>query len=117
MPNSPQVETPNQLIIDMADNPDLREIFSGKQAGDKCKLTMDLQVMAKTQETVTLAIEKITTDHGYNGVDEAEPSLKEPIMATMHRNRKKGKDMPMGKHNRPEQTAENSAEPWMKSYT
>jgi hypothetical protein len=121
MPNSPQIEAANQLIIDVADNPDLREIFSSKEAGDKCKLTMHLQVMSKTQETVTLAVEKIVTDPSDYHTDEAEPTLKEPIMATMHRNRHRNrggeKEMPMGKHNRPEQTAENSAEPWLKSYT
>lgn len=125
MPLSPQVQTPNTLTIDLADSPDLREIFSRKDAGDKCKLTMELQLMSKTPETVTLAIEKIVTDPSDYSTDEAKPSLKEPIMATIEKRHRKDmhgtttsqKQMPMGKHNRPPQTAENSAEPWMTSYT
>lgn len=124
MPVSPQVEAANQLTIDLADNPDLREIFSRKDAGAKCKLTLELQVMSKTPETVTLAIEKVITDPSDYATDEAKPTLKEPIMMTMRR-RKKGdmpmhsgnSDMPMGKHNRPPQTAENSTEPSLTSYT
>jgi hypothetical protein len=113
---SPQVESPNQLTIDLADNPDLKEIFYGKDAGDKIKVTMELQLVSKTQELVTLAIEKIITDEtetSSNG--EAKPSLKEPIMAHMSRG-KANKDHPMGKHNRPPQVAENSEEPWRTSY-
>lgn len=124
MPIAPQVEAANQILIDLADNPDLREIFSRKDVGDKCRLTLNLQLMSKTPETVTLAIEKIITDPSDYHTDEATPTLKEPIMATMGRRRMRerhrggeDKEMPMGKHNRPPQTAENSAEPWMTSYT
>lgn len=116
MPSVPQVETYNKLTIDVADNADLREIFSHKETGDKCKLTMHLQVMSKTPETVTLAIEKIVTDPSDYYKDEVEPKINEPIMATMHRSRAKHKDS-MGPHGRPPQTAENSQEPWMKAYT
>lgn len=115
MPTVPQIESPNVLTLDFADNGDLREILSHKEAGDKIVLTMHLQVMSKGNETAQLAIEKIITDPSDYLTDEAEPSIKEPIMASMKRSRRE-KEMPMGKHNRPPQTAENSAEPWMKSY-
>lgn len=115
MSDRPQVESPNTLTIDYADNPDLKEIFIRKDAGAKVKLTMELQVMAKDQETVTLAIDKIVTEPGDYEKNEAEPTLKEPIMATMKRRRSRSGGM-MGPHNRPPQEVENSAEPWMKSY-
>lgn len=111
----PQVETPNILRLDIADNVALREIFSRKEAGSKCRLTLELEIMSKTPQMVEAAIEKVITDPSDYHTDEATPSLKEPIMATI--SRRKGKDMPMGKHNRPPQTAENSAEPSMLSYT
>lgn len=115
MATSPQVETPNVLRLDIAGNPDLREIFSHKEPGSKCKLTLEIQVMTKTPELVTAAIEKIITDPSDYHTNEATPTLKEPIMATV--NRRKQKDMPMGRHNRPPQTTENSAEPNLTSYT
>lgn len=113
--------------MDYADSPELRGILSKKEVGDKCKLTLELQVMSKYPEGMQLAIEKVITegyDGEYGGDGEAEASEKEPIMATIKaRNRKhRGMDGPRsmqegGPKSRPPQTAENSAEPWMTSYT
>lgn len=113
MSMNPQVESPNVLTIDFADNPDLKEIFLRKDAGAMVNLTMRLQVMAKDQETVTLSIEKIRTEPGDYEKTEAEPTLKEPIMASMKRRHGTGMK---GPHNRPPQEVENPIEPWMKSY-
>ena len=111
---NPQVDTPNKLIIDYADNPDLKEIFYSREPGSKIELTFHLQVMGKTLETVTLSIEKVVTNEaGPSGKDEAKATLKEPIMAVMNKRASDGK---MGPHNRPPQQVENSAEPWLASY-
>lgn len=111
----PQMESPNVLTIDMADQPALKEIFYGKDVGDKMKVTMELMLMSKSQELVKLSIEKIITDEDTSTGGEAKPSLKEPIMAHMSRG-KGNKDMPYGKHNKPPQPVENSEEPWRTSY-
>lgn len=120
---SPQVETANVLTIDFAGNPDLREVFSGKDVGDKVTIRVELQVMSKQPEGVQCAIEKvITEDYGQDGEEkEAVADESEPIMMRM---RKKGSNAG-GKipnkgsveHGRPAETARNSNEPWMTSYT
>lgn len=113
---SPGLESPNTLTIDLASNADLKEIFYGKDVGDKMKVTMELMLMSKSQELVKLSIEKIITDEETSTGGEAKPSLKEPIMAHMSRGKSTKKDMPMGPHNRPAQPVENSEEPWRTSY-
>lgn len=127
--DAPQVQTPNTLTIDFADNPKLREIFARKEVGDDCKLTVELQVMEKKVDGVVCAIEKVITDPSEYYDNEAKPSAGEPIMMAMmsgkmrkrHGNPNKKdddeKDNKMGPHNRPPQTAENMQEPWMTAYT
>lgn len=123
MAESPQVETANTLTIDFQDNPDLREIFGKKEVGDKCKLTIEVQLMSRYPEGVQCAIEKvITEDYGY-GEKEAVADEKEPIQMVMRNKGRKNRgmsgphEMEGGPKSRAPQTAMNSAEPWLTSYT
>lgn len=128
--DAPQVQSPNTLTIDFADNPKLREIFARKEVGDDCKLTVEIQVMEKKVDGVVCSIEKVVTDPNDYYDHEAEPTAGEPIMMVMMRGRsrrnhgmvKRAKDgeddgdEKMGPHNRPPQTAENVQEPWKTAY-
>lgn len=125
MAEPPQVESPNLLTLDYQDAPELREIFQHKDTGDKCKLTMVLQVNSKYPEGVQCSIEKIITEAGDYGDEdnEVEPDNAHPVMATIKKKNRKNRGM-QGPHeseggpkSRPPQTAENSAEPWITSYT
>jgi hypothetical protein len=90
-------------------------------------LTFELQVTSKYPEGAQFAIEKVIAEDGYDGPGkgEAEASQKEPIMATIKaKNRKhrgmegpRSEEMRGGPKSRPPQTAANSAEPWLTSYT
>jgi hypothetical protein len=83
--------------------------------------------MSRYPEGIQCAIEKIISEGGYGSEDrkiEAEPDSKEPVMMTIKsRDRKRrGMEGPRtmqegGPRSRPPQTAENSAEPWLTSYT
>lgn len=115
MPQSPQIDNPNVLTLDYADNPDLKSIFAVKDVGQKCTITIVAQVMSKDTDKVVLAIEKIKST-GYLGEDgkekEVKPEPDHPVMATV---RKKGSGM-MGPHNRPPEEVQNSTEPSLTSY-
>lgn len=118
MPETPQVENPNVLTLDYADNPDLKEVFQMKDVGHKCTIKFEVQVMSKYPEGVKLAIEKvITSGYGQNQDKDKEvkPEIDHPVMATVQSRRRKNRGM-MGPHGRPPQTVENSAEPSMTSY-
>lgn len=123
MAEPPQVESSNTLTIDFQDNPDLREIFGTKEVGEKCTLTVKIQVMSKYPEGVQCAIEKVITDDYGDGEKEAKADEKEPILMTIKAKNRKNRGM-SGPHDmmeggpksRPGQTAQNSAEPWMTSY-
>jgi hypothetical protein len=119
---SPQVETPNTLTLDYADSPELREIFAHKDVGHKCKLTFELQIMAKYPEGVQMTIDKVIADY-QDEEKEVEPEPNKPIMAVMQKKSRTRRGMSgprsddaQGPHGRPPQTAENSEEPWMTSY-
>lgn len=121
---SPQVESANVMTLDLLDNPSLREIFAHKEVGHECKLTFELRVMSKWPEGVQLSIEKVIAEgYGEEPEKEAIADEKEPIMATIKAKNRKNRGM-QGPHameggpaSRPAQTAENSAEPWLTSYT
>jgi hypothetical protein len=128
MSESPQVESPNTLTIDFQDAPEVREIFGTKEVGEHCTIKVQLQIMSRYPEGVQCAIEKIISEGGYGSEDrkiEAEPDSKEPVMMTIKaKNRKhrgmegpRSEEMRGGPKSRPPQTAENSAEPWLTSYT
>lgn len=76
---SPNYESASVVDIDYANNPDLAEIFSGKDSGDRCRLTLELQVISKKPDGITLGIEKVIAPE-YGEEYEAEPDTKEPIM-------------------------------------
>lgn len=119
MPESSGAESANVLTLDFGSNKDLAALFATKEVGDKCELTFKLQLVSRYPEGVTLAVEKVISEDGY-GTDDKEPveakgDDEHPIMARMRSKNAKNRGM-MGPHGRPPQTAENSAEPWVKSY-
>lgn len=122
--DSPQTTSPNVLLIDFADNPKLREIFSHKEVGDECKLTVEIEVTEKRVDGVVCAIEKVIADPSDYYDNEATPKPDEPIMMKVmsgkmrkeHGKASRGSGG-MGPHNRPPQPAENMQEPWMNAYT
>jgi len=129
VPESPQRESPNTLTIDFSDSPEVKEIFLNKDIGEKCKLTVELQIISRYPEGVQCAIEKIITDEydyatGGDKSKDVKPDNKEPVMMRMKSKNDKTRGM-SGPHglpkggpkSRPPQTAENSAEPWLTSYT
>lgn len=130
MPESPQVESGSTLTIDFQDSPKLKQVFQQKDVGDYCEFTVKVCITSKYPEGVQAQIEKITTDeydersNGENPGD-IEPDEKEPVMMRMRAKKQKtrGMDGPHapdkrgGPSSRPAETARNSAEPWMTSYT
>lgn len=53
------------LTLDYTDNPELQEVFARKNPGDKCKLTVTLQVDRVDKEGMEGTIEEITPDESY----------------------------------------------------
>lgn len=79
----PPVETANVIDIDYSNNPDLQEIFASKDAGDECRLTLDLQVLSRSPDGIRLGINKVTAEGSSYDEDEAEPDSKQPIIMTL----------------------------------
>lgn len=48
---------PNRVSLNFEDNPDLRDALAGKKAGDKCKLTLDVQLDEIDDKGVTASVE------------------------------------------------------------
>src|SRR5215831_13654782 len=121
---SPQIDSSNVMLLDYADNPKLRGVFSTKAIGAKMTLKFELRIMSKYPEGVKLSIEKVITEASDDEEEnEIKPSLEEPVMATMKKKGRKtrGVEGPhdedlLGAHNRPEQTAANSQEPWRTAF-
>src|SRR5690242_13875591 len=59
----------NKVTLDYRDNPELRDAFAGKQVGDKCKLTVEIQIDEMNDEGVVGTVESMTPD-GYEPNDE-----------------------------------------------
>ena len=85
MAGSPQIESANLLTLDYQDSPELRDLFGRKDVGDKCKLTLIVQVTSKYPEGVQCSIEKIITESGdfEDEEYEIEPDISDPVMATI----------------------------------
>jgi hypothetical protein len=115
----------NVMILDFADSPKLRGVFSTKEIGAKMKLKFEVRIMSKYPEGVKLSIEKVITESEREEEEEIKPTLEEPVMATMKKKKRKDRGMSgphdaedemLGAHNRPEQTAVNSQEPWRTAF-
>lgn len=73
--------TTKKLIrIDFSNNADLKEVFSRKEVGDECELTIRIQVNELTPEYVSGTILEIEADD-YGDKDEGpiEPSGEKPV--------------------------------------
>jgi len=117
----PQVETANVLNLDFGNSPELKSVFSTKDAGAPITLKIKGKIMGKYPEGVKIAIEKIITEGTeYAQEQEIEPSADEPIMATMKKTKREKRDVSddelLGPHSRPPQTATNSQEPWRTAF-
>lgn len=47
----------DKVILDVSDNPELKEYFSRKEVGEKCKLTMTVSLDDSEGDTVVLSID------------------------------------------------------------
>ncbi len=117
-PGTPSPEAANTLTIDLTDNPDLQQLFGHKEIGDKCVLTLTLQLVSKDTKQVKSIVEKIEAEEGEYGdtsEEEIEPSRTEPVMMTMAK--KKGfRPKRGGPSSRPPEPVENSLLPTVQSY-
>ena len=81
---TPPSESASVIEIDFANNPALKEIFATKEAGDDCRLILELQLISKSPASVRLGINKVIAEgESYGGEDdekEAEPGPTEPIV-------------------------------------
>lgn len=77
----------NRIKIDFANNQALKDLFSHKNPGDPCKLTMNLKLVSMDDEGAELEIKKIIAPESYKGRDDDEdgvqPDSDEPAMVVM----------------------------------
>lgn len=72
----------NEIQFDYASNPELAEIFSRKSIGDKCKMTIEFEVVEKDSNGAKGMINEITVPENYGGKKEKEPlemDAKQPV--------------------------------------
>lgn len=90
----PPTETASVVDIDYSSNPDLKELFASKNAGESGVLTIKYQLLSKTVDGAKLGINAVVVEgEGMDGEDDAEPDSKEPIIVAIRnatRNEKKG---------------------------
>ena len=103
---NPPAESANVIEIDYANNPDLQAIFAPKTAGESCRLTLDLQVIAKSPHSIRLGINKVMSED-YE-TEDIEPNEKEPIVMRLRRATKNESMGHRGPRGEVPQTATNS---------
>lgn len=81
----------DSIVINFSKSPELKEYFSGKEAGHKCEFTATFQVSEISDEEVKGTIDDITFYHD-DKETEVEPSAEEPAMINMEIG---GEKMPM----------------------
>lgn len=83
----------NRCEIDFTNNSPLRNIFSGKRAGDSVELKVKMRMVSSDENGAVLDIVKIISPDvepaGIDADDGATPDAKEPAMIVM---RGKGKE-------------------------
>lgn len=79
----------NKVTLDFRDNPELKEAFAGKQPGDKCKFTVELQINEISDDGLVGTVEEIETRSEYKdrhgGDDAAVPDSESPVMLAIVR--------------------------------
>ena len=85
----------NTIRIDFANNPGLRDLFTGKEPGSKCSLMLDLQITEIDEAKLEASITKIRPSAGEakRGAvkEEVLPSDEEPVTILMRGNASGGK--------------------------
>lgn len=81
---TPPTESASVIDIDYANNGPLKEIFATMEAGESCRLILELQLISKSPASVRLGINKVISEgESYEGEEEdkeAEPAPTEPIV-------------------------------------
>lgn len=78
------------ISLDYQDNPELREVFSRKEIGEKCKLTIKLQVDRKDDTGMDGTILEISPSEDYSDEEKMDESHSQSS-----RGKKRGKMEPM----------------------
>lgn len=73
---------PNNITINFAKNPELKEAFSMKKSGDTCSFTIKMQVNEQDENEVRGSIEVIELEE-HKDEDAVEPSKDEPVMVVI----------------------------------
>lgn len=75
----------NKFRIDFADNKDAAQIFAQKTPGEKCKLTIELQVNEVNEHFADATIDTITYHEHSKDKEEKEvkPDRESPVMIVM----------------------------------
>lgn len=74
----------NEIRLDVGSSPALAAMFSGKQPGDECEVTIAFVMKDSANETIRGTITKVYIEEdGENPEVEAEPNSDEPIMVTV----------------------------------
>lgn len=84
----------NNITINFAKNPELKEAFSLKEPGDTCSFSIEMQVNEQDQDEVRGTIKKIELEaHEDYGEDKTvEPKPDEPVMVVMAAAKSKRKE-------------------------
>lgn len=82
--DAPTSETTSRITLDVADNPDLRDLFARKEVGHECEIEVTFKLLRKGEETVEGSITKVS----YEGHDDepdmmTEPDRNSPVMIHM----------------------------------
>jgi len=94
----PPTETASVVDIDYSSNPELKDLFASKNAGESGTLKIEYQLISKSVSGARLGINTVFVEgEGMDDDDEAEPNSKEPIIMAM---RKATKNEKMGHRGR-----------------
>lgn len=66
------MEAKNQIALDFRNNPELAEVFSRKEIGETCTLTIKLQVNSKDADGVKGTIKEIEAEDYEDSGEEVE---------------------------------------------
>jgi len=73
----------DNIDINFAKSPELKELFSRKKPGDKCTFEVTVQVNELNQDSVKGTIQKITFQSHDGEEEEVKPDAEEPAMIEM----------------------------------
>ena len=73
----------NDITVNYAKSPEVKELFSRKNIGDICEFTVRMQVNEKNQDEAQGKMKKITFQSHDGEDEEAKPDAEEPAMIEM----------------------------------